>query len=68
MRIGDDMESVFIFMEGGDAAGCYELLWIIRTDGKYSRLSGVCADQHLFNLDSGFFELQQWWDNKLESE
>ena len=59
MRIGDDLQSLFVFMEGGDAAGCYEVLWIIRTDNKHSRLSGFCSDQQLFNLDSGFFKLQQ---------
>lgn len=66
MRIGDDLQSVFIFMAGGDAAGSYEVLWVIRTDGKHSRFSGKGTGKPFFNFDSGFFRLQQWWDKNLE--
>lgn len=40
VRIGDDLKSVFIFMDGGDAAGSYQVLWALKPNGKHSRFSG----------------------------
>ena len=55
VRIGDDLKSVFIFMYGGDAAGSYQVLWVLRPDGKHSRFSGACADCGFIDFQSGFF-------------
>jgi hypothetical protein len=57
IRIGDDLKSVFVFMNGGDAAGHYQIIWVLRTDGKHSRFStGSCADCNFINFDSEFDE------------
>ena len=64
MRIGDDFQSVFVFMHGGDAAGSYEVLWVLRADGKHSRISGVGSGAYFLNLESGFIENMEWWDNR----
>ena len=56
VRIGDDLKSVFIFMHGGDAAGSYQVLWVLKPDGKHSRFSGACADCGFIDFQSGFFK------------
>jgi hypothetical protein len=57
VRIGDDMKSIFVFMNGGDGASHYQVLWVLRPDGKHSRFStGACPDCSFINFDSGFDE------------
>ena len=58
LRIGDDMESVFAFMSGGDGAGSYQVLWVLRKDGRHSRFSGSCGDCGFIDFRSGFFQGQ----------
>jgi hypothetical protein len=58
LRIGDDLQSVFAFMSGGDGAGSYQVLWVLRKDGKHSRFSGSCGDCGFIDFKSGFFSGQ----------
>ena len=53
IKIGDDMKSVFVFMAGGDAAGSYRVVWILRPDGAHSRFSQACPDCSFIDF-SGF--------------
>ena len=52
----DDYKSVFIFMDGGDGSGNYQVLWVLRLDGKHSRFSGACSDCGFIDFYSGFFQ------------
>jgi hypothetical protein len=55
IRFGDDFQSVFVFMSGGDAAGSYQVIWVLRKDGRHTRFSGACVDCGFIDFDSGFF-------------
>ena len=55
VKFGDKLESVFVFMHGSDAAGSYQVLWVLRKDRKHSRFSGACSDCGFIDFSSGFF-------------
>jgi hypothetical protein len=55
IKFGDNFESVFVFMDGSDAAGSYQVLWVLREDRKHSRFSGACSDCEFIDFRSGFF-------------
>jgi hypothetical protein len=44
VKNGDDGASVLVFMAGSDAAGGYQVLWVLRRDGHHSRFSTPCSD------------------------
>jgi hypothetical protein len=44
IKAGDDGESLLVFMAGGDAAGGYQVIWVLRKDGRHSRFSTPCSD------------------------
>lgn len=52
--MGDDVRSAFVFMQGADAAGTYEVIWVFRQDGRHSRMTFTTGDISLFGevLDS----------------
>jgi hypothetical protein len=43
-KIGDEGSSLLVFMAGGDAAGGYQVIWVLRKDGVHSRFSSPCSD------------------------
>jgi hypothetical protein len=53
VKFGDDAQSVFVFMNGSDGAGVYDVVWVLRRDGRHSRFATAGGDCHLFNLDCG---------------
>lgn len=55
VRISDDLQSVFVFMSGGDGAGSYQIIWVLRKDGRHTRFSGACGDCGFIDFQSGFF-------------
>jgi hypothetical protein len=55
LRIGDDLQSAFAFMSGGDTAGSYQVVWVLRQDGRHARFSGACPDCGFIDFNSGFF-------------
>ena len=55
LKFGDSPDSVFVFMNGADAAGSYQVLWAFRKDGRHSRFSGACSDCGFLDFRSGFF-------------
>jgi hypothetical protein len=44
IKAGDDGGSLLVFMAGGDAAGGYQVIWVLRKDGRHSRFSTPCSD------------------------
>ena len=44
LKAGDDDGSLLVFMAGGDAAGSYQVVWVLRGDGHHSRFSSACSD------------------------
>ena len=44
IKAGDDGGSLLVFMAGGDAAGAYQVIWVLRKDGRHSRFSTPCSD------------------------
>jgi hypothetical protein len=55
MIIGNELNSVFVFMSGGDAAGHYQVIWVLRPDGKHSRLTQACSDCSFIDM-TGFVD------------
>jgi hypothetical protein len=55
LKIGDDGKSVMIFMNGGDAAGSYQIFWILRSDAKHSRFGSGSSDADVLGFTSSFF-------------
>ena len=54
-KFADNLEGVFVFMNGSDAAGSYQVLWVFRRDARHSRFSGACSDCGFIDFSSGFF-------------
>lgn len=44
VKNGDDGASVLVFMAGSDAAGSYQVFWVLRKDGRHSRFTNPCSD------------------------
>jgi hypothetical protein len=44
VKAGDDGSSLLVFMAGGDGAGGYQVIWVLRKDGRHSRFSTPCSD------------------------
>ena len=44
VKNGDDGASLLVFMAGSDAAGSYQVLWVLRKDGRHSRFTNPCSD------------------------
>jgi len=57
IKAGDDGGSLLVFMAGGDAAGGYQVIWVLRKDGRHSRFSTACSDCDYTGFMS-FFEDQ----------
>lgn len=64
IKFGDDGESLMAFMAGGDAAGGYQIYWILRKDGKHSRFSEPCSDCDYTGFVNGFFENELGIENE----
>jgi len=43
-KLNDAGDSLLIFMAGSDAAGSYQVMWILRNDGHHSRFVKNCSD------------------------
>jgi hypothetical protein len=43
-KLGDDGESLIVFMAGSDAAGGYQVIWVLRKDGHHARFASSCSD------------------------
>jgi len=43
-KAGDDGNSLLVFMAGGDGAGGYQVMWVLRKDGRHSKFSTPCSD------------------------
>ena len=44
VKAGDDGNSLLVFMAGSDGAGGYQVIWVLRKDGRHSRFSTPCSD------------------------
>ena len=53
VKFGDDPQTVFVFMHGSDGAGVYDVVWVLRRDGRHSRFANAGGDCSLFNYDCG---------------
>lgn len=51
IAIGDDLKSLFVFMNGASAAGHYDALWVFRQDGNHSRFVTRVSDMSPFSPD-----------------
>lgn len=51
--VSDDGTAAFVFVHGSDAAGSYEVIWVLRADGHHSRVAcptGECSGGGLLGL------------------
>lgn len=55
VKFGGDPQTVFVFMRGGDGAGVYDVVWVLRRDGRHDRFAAAGGDCSLFNYDCGLF-------------
>jgi hypothetical protein len=53
VKFGDDPRTVFVFMHGSDGAGVYDVVWVLRRDGRHSRFANAGGDCGLFNFYCG---------------
>jgi hypothetical protein len=53
LKFGQDAQSVFVFMQGSDGAGVYDVVWVLRRDGRHSRWANAGGDCSLFNFYCG---------------
>jgi hypothetical protein len=53
LKFGQDARSVFVFMHGSDGAGVYDVVWVLRKDGRHSRWANAGGDCGLFNFNCG---------------
>lgn len=44
LKLSEDGRSLLMFMAGSDAAGSYQVLWVLRRDGRHSRFVNNCSD------------------------
>ncbi len=44
MKMSEGGDSLLVFMEGSDAAGAYQIMWVLRKDGHHSRFINDCSD------------------------
>jgi hypothetical protein len=51
IKFGDDMKSVFVFLAAGDGAGVYDVIWVLRRDGKHTRFTNSGGDCRFLNFD-----------------
>jgi hypothetical protein len=56
VKFGGDPQTVFVFMHGSDGAGVYDVVWVLRRDGRHSRFAAAGGDCSLFNYDCGLFQ------------
>lgn len=56
VKNGDDGASVLVFMAGGDGAGGYQVIWVLRKDGRHSRFSTSCSDCEYKGLMTFFID------------
>jgi hypothetical protein len=59
LKFGQDTRSVFVFMTGSDGAGVYDVVWVLRKDGRHSRWANAGGDCSLFNFYCGLDALRQ---------
>jgi hypothetical protein len=59
LKFGQDAGSVFVFMQGSDGAGVYDVVWVLRADGRHSRWANEGGDCSLFNFYCGLDGLRQ---------
>lgn len=50
-QLGDEGESLFVFMSGSDAAGHYDVMWTLRKDGHHARLTSDVSDMAMWNRE-----------------
>jgi hypothetical protein len=56
VKNGDDGASMLVFMAGSDAAGGYEVVWVLRKDGRHSRFTTPCSDCDYRGFTSFFID------------
>ena len=44
VKLSDSGDSLLVFMAGSDGAGSYQIMWILRKDGRHSRFINDCSD------------------------
>ena len=51
IRFSDDAENVFVFFAGGDGAGSYQVIWVLRRDGKHTRFVNEGSDCSIIDFN-----------------
>lgn len=51
VRLGDDLKSLFVLMSGSDGAGSYTVIWVLRSDGRHTRLVDACSDCRFIDFE-----------------
>jgi hypothetical protein len=51
IKFSDDMKAVFVFLHGGDGAGVYDVVWVLRRDGNHARFTDSGGDCSFLNFD-----------------
>jgi hypothetical protein len=51
IKFSDDMKAAFIFLQAGDGAGAYDVVWVVKKDGRHTRFSNSGGDCSFLNFD-----------------
>jgi hypothetical protein len=51
IKFSDDLENVFVFLAAGDGAGVYDVIWVLRKDGRHTRFTESSGDCRLLNFE-----------------
>ena len=43
-KLGEDGDSLLVFMAGSNKESSYQVIWILRKEGQHSRFINICAD------------------------
>ena len=51
IKFGDNMKSVFVFLHAGDGAAVYDVIWVLRSDGKHTKFTNSGGDCSFLNFN-----------------
>jgi hypothetical protein len=51
IKFGDKTKAVFVFLHAGDGAGVYDVIWVLRKNGRHVRFTDGGGDCSFLNFD-----------------
>jgi hypothetical protein len=58
-KFGEDERSLLVYVTGGQSGSGYQVMWVLRSDGRHSRFISNCSDCDSKNIISFFMKEKQ---------